>query len=274
MGTLRRILRWSVGVISVLALVLGLRIGAVLVAERIGVHEHAQGRTQSAAAWFRQGTVLNPSDPWLSWYDLGVARYDGGDLEGAETAYRHALELAPEEQRCTIGLNLAWTLEVRGDRAKQAGDLQRARAWWEQGRQLLMGLTCAAEMPTSGAGASESTASSSGQQNKQNGQETEGQSGSPSGTPKEQQKQTAPSGTPKEQQEQTGKRLADKSAENSQANPDSAQKKQSQDASTKQAQLQKKQDAARKAAAQERQDSDGVSGSGAQPGDEELGKTW
>jgi hypothetical protein len=58
--------------------------------------------------------VVNVIEPWRAPFGLGTARHRQGDLEGAEAAFRRALELAPE--RCDVRFNLVVTIEAQGDR--------------------------------------------------------------------------------------------------------------------------------------------------------------
>jgi hypothetical protein len=58
--------------------------------------------------------MLNVVDPWRAHLGAGTAHYGRDDLAGAETAFRRALELAPE--RCDVRFNLVVTIEAQGDR--------------------------------------------------------------------------------------------------------------------------------------------------------------
>jgi tetratricopeptide (TPR) repeat protein len=58
--------------------------------------------------------VVNVIDPWRAYFGLGTSRHRQGDLEGAEAAFRRALELAPG--RCDVRFNLVVTIEAEGDR--------------------------------------------------------------------------------------------------------------------------------------------------------------
>jgi tetratricopeptide (TPR) repeat protein len=63
---------------------------------------------------FDRLAVVNVIEPWRAYFGLGTARHRQGDLDGAEAAFRRALELAP--QRCDVRFNLVVTIEAQGDR--------------------------------------------------------------------------------------------------------------------------------------------------------------
>ena len=58
--------------------------------------------------------LINVVDPWRAHLGSGAALYRQDDLEGAEAAFRRALEIAP--QRCDVRFNLVVTIEAQGDR--------------------------------------------------------------------------------------------------------------------------------------------------------------
>ena len=76
--------------------------------------------TYNAASYERSATMfgrlgfLNVVEPWRAHFGSGTALHRTGDLDGAEAAFRRALELAP--QRCDIRFNLVVTIEAQGDR--------------------------------------------------------------------------------------------------------------------------------------------------------------
>ena len=75
--------------------------------------------------------VVNVIEPWRAYFGLGTSRHRQGDLEGAEAAFRRALELAPG--RCDVRFNLVVTIEAQGDRLT-GGATARGRGVQAPGR--------------------------------------------------------------------------------------------------------------------------------------------
>jgi hypothetical protein len=63
---------------------------------------------------FERLGIVNVIQPWRASLGRGTSLHRQGDLEGAEEAFRRALELAPE--RCDVRFNLVVTIEAQGDR--------------------------------------------------------------------------------------------------------------------------------------------------------------
>lgn len=78
-----------------------------------GVSAYDDDEYRRSAAEFDRLQILNVIEPWRAHHGAGVALYRLDDLEGAETAFREALELAP--QRCDVRFNLVVTVEAQGD---------------------------------------------------------------------------------------------------------------------------------------------------------------
>ena len=57
----------------------------------------------------------------IAWFNLGVLRADVGDLEGAETAYRSAVEISPRFHQARINAGLV--------AERQGRDVEAARHW-------------------------------------------------------------------------------------------------------------------------------------------------
>jgi Flp pilus assembly protein TadD len=72
-----------------------------------------EGRREEALEWLRTAVALDSA--WAhAWVNLGVAKRRSGDLEGAEAAYRRAIEADPRSLQPYF--NLAGLLRSRGDR--------------------------------------------------------------------------------------------------------------------------------------------------------------
>ena len=83
-----------------------------------GAETLQQGRTLDAISWLRTAVVIDP-ELVPGWVNLGVSLRRGGDLAGAEEAYKHALELDP--RMYSAYQNLAALLHLQG-REEEAED--------------------------------------------------------------------------------------------------------------------------------------------------------
>jgi tetratricopeptide (TPR) repeat protein len=63
--------------------------------------------------WYQSAIAARP-DSSIAWYNLGIARYDLGDLRGARAAYHRSIELDPERAVGSFN-NLALLLADAGD---------------------------------------------------------------------------------------------------------------------------------------------------------------
>ena len=54
---------------------------------------------------------LNVIEPWIASYDRGTSRAAESNYADAKKDLRAALDMAPQEQKCRVGMNLVWTLE-------------------------------------------------------------------------------------------------------------------------------------------------------------------
>jgi hypothetical protein len=79
-----------------------------------GAAAYDEERFGSSVVEFDRLQVFNVIEPWRAHLGLGTSRHRQGDLEGAESAFRLALDAAPE--RCDIRFNLVVTIEAQGDR--------------------------------------------------------------------------------------------------------------------------------------------------------------
>jgi len=59
------------------------------------------GQYEEAAAMFSQYTDQNQANAW-GFYMLGLSEWKAGDLDGAEDAFLHALELKPDHQKSLV----------------------------------------------------------------------------------------------------------------------------------------------------------------------------
>jgi Flp pilus assembly protein TadD len=82
----------------------------------------AQGRYEQAEAEFQKATLRAPGDSW-GWLGLGLVAYMKDDFRKAEQAFRHSLELEPNN--VAVKMNLAMALEEQ-KRSAEALDLWKS----------------------------------------------------------------------------------------------------------------------------------------------------
>ena len=75
---------------------------------------------------------LNILQPWIAHFDAGNAAFLLGENARALAYYGEALERVPEDHECTVRINMSLTQEAIGDRARDAGDQQGAKAAYEE----------------------------------------------------------------------------------------------------------------------------------------------
>ena len=79
-----------------------------------GVAAYGDASYGRSATEFDRLQLINVVEPWRAHLGTGTVLHRRNDLEGAEAAFRDALELAP--QRCDVRFNLVVTIEAQGDR--------------------------------------------------------------------------------------------------------------------------------------------------------------
>lgn len=75
---------------------------------------------------------LNILQPWIAHFDAGNAAFLLGENARAVAYYGEALERVPKDHECTVRINMSLTQEAIGDRARDAGDQQGAKAAYEE----------------------------------------------------------------------------------------------------------------------------------------------
>ena len=127
-----------VGILPALvALLFAVKVVAMLSHDRDGRSQFQDAEYLGAADEFSANGSVNWFEPWIAAFDEGAARHADGDLEGALERYQAALEDVPEEEECTVRINIALADETLGDRALEEGDGDEATAWWQAGIEAL-----------------------------------------------------------------------------------------------------------------------------------------
>ena len=110
----RRARRLTVGVTALLVAVLVLtacRLAATLVCDRLGSGAFTSQQYDQAERYFGANMRFNVTEPWIASYDRGTSRAAESNYADAEDDLRTALDKAPQEYRCRVGMNLVWTME-------------------------------------------------------------------------------------------------------------------------------------------------------------------
>lgn len=122
--------------------VVGIKLTAVAFNDWMGITASETPNPHEASQWFARNLVFNYTEPWVALYNAGTAAYGELQWVAAEQYYRRALPLAPSSEKCRVMLNLAWTLEARGDALKAAGNVADARQAWDEARDALPQTVC------------------------------------------------------------------------------------------------------------------------------------
>lgn len=115
----------------------GIKLVDVAVNDWMGLTAHDSGNMGQSARWFGRNHRLNVTEPWLAHYNSGTAAFGEQRWQNAEEHYRRALELAPPQHRCTVALNLAWSMEARADALKAGGNLTEAQEHWARAGKVV-----------------------------------------------------------------------------------------------------------------------------------------
>ena len=113
-GQARRARRATIGMTALLVAVLVLtacRLAATLVCDRLGSGAFTSQQYDQAERYFGANMRFNVTEPWIASYDRGTARAAESNYADAEDDLRTALDKAPQEYRCRVGMNLVWTME-------------------------------------------------------------------------------------------------------------------------------------------------------------------
>ena len=110
----RRARRVTIGVTVLLVAVLVLaacRLAGVLIFDWLGNGAFNSQQYAQAEQYYGANMKLNVIEPWIASYDRGTSRAAESNYADAKKDLRAALEMAPQEQKCRVGMNLVWTLE-------------------------------------------------------------------------------------------------------------------------------------------------------------------
>lgn len=111
----RRARRATIGVTVLLVAVLvfaACRLAGVLIFDWLGNGAFNSQQYAQAEQYYGANMKLNVIEPWIASYDRGTSRAAESNYADAEKDLRAALDMAPQEQKCRVGMNLVWTLEL------------------------------------------------------------------------------------------------------------------------------------------------------------------
>lgn len=147
MVSLRKLTRWAGLGLAVLCCALSALVAGHLfgrqATNQTGLDNYASGYWATAANYFAQNKPLNFFQPWLTPFNAGSAHAQDRNWVAAEAELRAALQARPGQARCMISLNLAWTLEARGDEEAAGGNEASARVSWRAALLVLDESGCA-----------------------------------------------------------------------------------------------------------------------------------
>ena len=110
----RRARRATIGVTVLLVAVLvfaACRLAGVLIFDWLGNGAFNSQQYAQAEQYYGANMKLNVIEPWIASYDRGTSRAAESNYADAKKDLRAALDMAPQEQKCRVGMNLVWTLE-------------------------------------------------------------------------------------------------------------------------------------------------------------------
>lgn len=143
---MKRRIAWGRIVVALLVCGISAGIAGLLFARQAtnqsGIAAYEQGYWVQAHVEFASNTDWNLLQPWVAHFNSGTVQYQQANWASAEHDFRAALGLRPGGARCMISLNLAWTLEAKGDQQASSGLWDAAKASWQAGRDVLAASGC------------------------------------------------------------------------------------------------------------------------------------
>ena len=139
---LRRVLLLA-GILPAL-LVAGYAIKVVLMVQDNagGRDSFADGRYADAGSSFADTRTLNWFERWVAPFDEGTAHHADGAHAEAIADYEAALEHVPQDEECTVRINLALAHEAVGDALQEQQDGEGAVESWQAGIDVLAAGDC------------------------------------------------------------------------------------------------------------------------------------
>lgn len=128
--------------ISLIALLVGTKYVFTSYVTARGLAEIRQQDYVAAENSFRMNLYANWYERWRSPYNVGVALYHQRSWVRSQEQFQAALEYAPEDKKCLVALNLAWSYEAYGDDLARRSDLVKASVAWRQAETVAKEAEC------------------------------------------------------------------------------------------------------------------------------------
>ena len=136
--------RWQVGLtlLCLALLVVGGKWASMAAFNHAGRAAIDRTDYAGAAEWFSANKIANWFEPWKPYFNTGVALYHQQNWDGAQAEFEQALGHVPLDHRCTVALNLAWTLEAKGDALLERRDRPGATAAFAKAKSVAEDARC------------------------------------------------------------------------------------------------------------------------------------
>ncbi|WCC79851.1 hypothetical protein O6R08_10380 [Cutibacterium equinum] len=158
--TTRRVLRYIAAGLTALIILLAIKFIALVAFDHLGRKSMDENKFEQAKTYFSLNLIANFFDPWQPHFNTGVAQFKLHDFQAAEKQFRLALDQAPDDKVCMVSLNLAVTLETRGDGLKAMGDLQGAQQLYGEASMIATKTECRSNSGSSNSSSSDSKSNS------------------------------------------------------------------------------------------------------------------
>ena len=117
--------------------VLAVKLASLQVIASAAVSQYEAGAFDASAETAESLMQVNEFEPWIAYFDRGTARAVGGNYNESIDDLERAFDLAPQERRCDVALNLSLAWESLGDEYLQQGQFAGARKLYDLARAAL-----------------------------------------------------------------------------------------------------------------------------------------
>src|SRR5699024_9974143 len=140
----RRLLRWSLPVVVLAALVAVKFLSAVGL-NLIGTSSYDRANYSTAAARYVNTQFVNVVQPWKAYYNEGTAHYSAGKFFTSGQRLEIALDKVPKApegeprgpEECAVRVNYSLALEGTADETLAVGDAEMAEQYYTQALEML-----------------------------------------------------------------------------------------------------------------------------------------
>jgi|GEM_PF-2417649 len=132
----RRLMLWPIP-IALIMLLVAAKLLAMTIIAHVALGQYNEEDYESSLNTSQLNKHANVVERWKAHYNTGTSALQLNILDQARAELEQALSLARPQDACPIRANLAITIERQGDAALEAGDPDRARALWQEAKQVL-----------------------------------------------------------------------------------------------------------------------------------------